>query len=180
MCVLSGFPHSVVLKKLGNKCRFEELTINQLYEKYFPHLLSMFTARVVYWPQTLWALTHVTITAGRRCWSFRQFHQHSHRYTTDTHTLKWQSLDSLKALWHTSLSALISCLNPLRCKAARRSLKQQLLWNCAVMTTLQPDTLERVFYLLKSEWGQREGLADCTGARPFTTVIWMTVCVEVW
>lgn len=99
------------------------------------------------------------------------------------HTHWSGSLLTLTKLFDTPHCLLVSSLNPLRCKAARRSLKQRVLGNCAVMSTLQQDTLERVFYLLlKSEMGeraQREALADRTEARPFTTDIWMTQCWSV-
>lgn len=90
-----------------------------------------------------------------------------------THTLKRRSLDARKALWHTSLSALISSLNPLRCKAARRNLKHRVLGNCAVMTTLQQGyTGENEFYLLlkRARWesGVREKPAVPSSTRPTT------------
>lgn len=73
----------------------------------------------------------------------------------------------------TSLSALISSLNPLRCKAARRNLKHRVLGNCAVMTTLQQGyTGESEFYLLlkRARWesGVREKPAVPSSTRPTT------------
>lgn len=93
-----------------------------------------------------------------------------------------------KALWHTSLSALISSPNPLRCKAARRNLKHRLLGNRAVMTALQQGyTGESEFYLLLKRARWESGVRGKPAVPSSTTQrlvhsqwTYEWSCVEVW
>lgn len=133
----------------------------------------------------LWHMSQLLLAIAVEVWDrFINILTATHTYTHWSGSFLMLS----KALWHTSLSALISSLNPLCCKAARRNLKHRLLGNCVVMTALQQGyTGESEFYLLlkRARWEKR-GQGEASGPeqhytepRPFTMDICMILCWSV-